>query len=194
MNGDIPLDVNHLVVSAAMQAWNAYHTLGLVYRDAYFSQLNDRYKAKWDEFRKLAYQARSVCLDSGFPMVGDPVSRPTAPTMGLIAGAQGGSTAYVAVTALNAAAQESAPSILTSMQIPIGNSLSIALSSPASNVLSWNVYAGPSPQSMYLQNSAPLGLAGTWIYVPSNQTNGTLAPTGQPGDLIRWMARMLQRG
>src|SRR5690349_21619073 len=44
----------NVVVTPALKAWHTFRTLEAVYRDAYHSQLNDRYAAKRDEFRERA--------------------------------------------------------------------------------------------------------------------------------------------
>src|SRR5689334_11770909 len=50
------LRVEQIVVTAPLKRWETMHALALVYRDAYFSQLVDRYQAKWQEYAKLAHE------------------------------------------------------------------------------------------------------------------------------------------
>jgi len=48
------LSLNSVVVTPALRLWLIFHTLEIVYRDSYHNQLNDRYKAKWDEYKDLS--------------------------------------------------------------------------------------------------------------------------------------------
>ena len=52
------LHIEQIVVTPSLKRWETMHALALVYRDAYFSQLVDRYQAKWQEYAKLARDAR----------------------------------------------------------------------------------------------------------------------------------------
>jgi hypothetical protein len=44
------LQLNNIVVTPPLQLWNVFQTLTLVYQDAYFNQLNDRYQGKRTSF------------------------------------------------------------------------------------------------------------------------------------------------
>src|SRR5205807_7882198 len=55
-----PLTLANIVVTPPLRLWILFHTLELVYRDAYFSQLNDRYQAKWTEYKTLSDAAASL--------------------------------------------------------------------------------------------------------------------------------------
>ena len=50
----------------ALEAVGNNAALELVYRDAYFSQLVDRYQAKWQEYAKLARDARESLSPAGW--------------------------------------------------------------------------------------------------------------------------------
>ena len=45
----VPLDPGRVVVTTPLKLWHTFLALELVYRDAYGSQLNDRYAGKRDE-------------------------------------------------------------------------------------------------------------------------------------------------
>ena len=59
------LRIEQVVVTPPLKRWETMHALELVYRDAYFSQLVDRYQAKWQEYAKLARDARESFIASG---------------------------------------------------------------------------------------------------------------------------------
>src|SRR5690242_20632984 len=56
---------NGVVVTPSLRLWHMVQTLCVVYRDAYHSQLNDRYKAKWNEYQRLAHRIRGLAFDTG---------------------------------------------------------------------------------------------------------------------------------
>src|ERR1700691_5222722 len=66
--GSIP-HIGQIVVTPPLKRWETMHALALVYRDAYFSQLVDRYQAKWEEFDKLARDARESFIAIGMGIV-----------------------------------------------------------------------------------------------------------------------------
>src|SRR2546423_634072 len=59
-NLNSPLTLMNIVVTPPLRLWLIFHTLELVYRDAYFSQLNDRYLAKWNEYKALAVSSAAL--------------------------------------------------------------------------------------------------------------------------------------
>ena len=113
------LDVTEMppevVVTPPLKRWETMYALSLVYRDAYFSQLVDRYQAKWKEYADLASDARENFIASGFGLVSDPVARATPPVLATTPGPQQGGTFYACVAWLNAANQEGAPSMPASV-------------------------------------------------------------------------------
>jgi hypothetical protein len=65
------LRVEQIVVTAPLKRWETMHALALVYRDAYFSQLVDRYQAKWQEFSTLARSASDSFVATGLGLVSE---------------------------------------------------------------------------------------------------------------------------
>ena len=49
-----PPAIEQVVVTPPLKLWHVFRTLEMVYRDAYHSQLNDRYAGKRDEYREMA--------------------------------------------------------------------------------------------------------------------------------------------
>jgi hypothetical protein len=188
-------DLFHLVVTPQLKAWHTLHTLSLVYRDAYFNQLNDRFQAKWNEFRNVSQIARDRLRELGAGLVTDPIARPEPPVLTATASTQMQGTVYVAVTVVNGSSEESAPSVLGSVSSPDENGIQVQLVSRAANAQGWNVYGGSSPGALYLQSGSPL---------PIDQTNFLLAlplascgktpGMGQAPNVFRTLPRRWQRG
>src|SRR6476469_5312236 len=47
-----PPSIDHVVVTTPLKLWHVFRTLEMVYRDAFNSQLNDRYAGKRDEYQE----------------------------------------------------------------------------------------------------------------------------------------------
>src|SRR5579872_2189603 len=80
------LTLNNIVVTPPMRSWLIYHTLELVYRDAYFSQLNDRYQAKWSQYTTLSASASALLFQIGIGTTANPVPQAQNPSLTLTAG------------------------------------------------------------------------------------------------------------
>src|SRR6266487_3593626 len=57
--------IGQVVVPPPLLQWEIMLALSLVYRDAFFSQLVDRYQPKWEEYAKLARYANQKFIASG---------------------------------------------------------------------------------------------------------------------------------
>src|SRR5688572_19413579 len=60
-----PGDLNRVVVSEAILHWHSLQTLELIYRDAYNSQVNDRYLGRWKEYSKASSRAGATATSLG---------------------------------------------------------------------------------------------------------------------------------
>src|SRR5947208_14756395 len=84
--GLVNFKLNNVVVTAGLRLWLIFHTLEIVYRDAYHNQLNDRYKAKWDEYRDLSTFASGLLFQIGIGTAVDPIPQPNHPLLSLVPG------------------------------------------------------------------------------------------------------------
>lgn len=193
--GEPKLHLTNVAVTAALRLWHTWLTLALIYRDAYFNQLNDRYKSKWDEYIKLARSAEWKLRELGIGLVQDPLPRPDGPTITGVPATEHGGTFYFAVTLVNAAGEESTNSEPESYTAPDGSVAGLQIVSAPKNALGWNVYAGTTPDGMYLQNESPLAVNQDWTYNPSTAlTAGDTPGNGQTVNFLRELPRLLQRG
>src|SRR5580700_8627823 len=160
------LHIDQIVVTAPLKRWETMHSLALVYRDAYFSQLVDRYQAKWQEYAKLAGDATESLIASGLGLVSDPVVQAPPPILSTIPGPQRGGTFYASVTWVNATNQEGAPSYASSLTVPDGNLMRVGVTGSPENAVGFNVYAGASLAAMLRQSDVLLPVGATYTYVP----------------------------
>jgi hypothetical protein len=188
------LRMEQVVVTAPVKRWETMHALALVYRDAYFSQLVDRYQAKWQEYSSLARDVRESLLATGIGLVSDPIKQAAPPVLSTAQGPQAGGTFYASVAWVNAAGQEGMPSYASSITVSDGNLMTVAVTGAPPNAVGFNVYAGTSLEALWRQNNVPLPVAGAYLYVPGETTSGTLPGRGQEPDFTRPVARTIPRG
>lgn len=186
-------EVDDVVVTGPMRQWHVHKTLALIYRDAYNNQLNDRYKGKWQEYEQLAKASQTTCLQIGIGLVADPAAKAPLPTLASVTGPGSGGTYYVAVTWVNAAGQEGAPSEFTTLATSDGQQLVVTVSGAPQNVTGWNVYVGLSPSTSTLQNASPLATDSSWA-MTSGLTAGAALPGGQRPSWFVTDHRMFERG
>lgn len=185
-------EVQDVVVTGPLRQWHVHKSLAFVYRDAYNNQLNDRYQGKWLEYEELAKASERTYFQIGVGLVPDPVPKATVPMLSTATGAGAGATYYVAVTWVNAAGHEGAPSDLVELTTTDGQQMVVSVGAPPENVTGWNVYVGTSPDSVTLQNPASLPTGGSW-------TMNGLSSGAPPGDGQRpsWFVvdhRVIERG
>src|SRR5580692_10715305 len=90
--------VSDVVVSPQMTRWHAFHTLELVYRDAFNNQLNDRYQAKWVEYQRLSRNAQEDTMRFGIGLALTPIPQASQPTFVVALGTNPATIYYVQVS------------------------------------------------------------------------------------------------
>ena len=195
-NGTDPqLTLANIVITPPLRLWLLFHTLELVYRDAYFSQLNDRYQAKWNEYKDLSTSAAALLFQIGVGTVADPIPQAVHPKLSLVTGTLAPAKYFVEVSWKNVTGQEGGPSETTALDVPAGSALQVQALSPPPNAVSWNVYAGVTPDALTLQNTAPLTPGASWTAPSSGLTTTGQPPgTGQPPTYLSPAPKILLRG
>jgi hypothetical protein len=181
------------VVTAPVKLWHIFLALELVYRDAYQSQLNDRYAGKRDEFHGMVKWAYDKVLQTGLGIVSDPLVRAASPHVQAGPGGLPDGTYYVAAAWTNAAGAEGTISIPIAIDVA-GSTFTVRTEAGPVNVKGWNVYAGTAPQSLTRQNDGPLAPDQTWVQPDSILTGSKTAGSGQAPDYLLPVPRMIQRG
>jgi hypothetical protein len=188
------LRIEQVVVTSALRQWEVMMALSLFYRDAYFSQLVDRYQAKWEAYSKLTRTAYERFIASGMGLVNDPVAQAAPPLLGSVPGPQTGGTFYASIAWVNAAGQEGSPSVAASVTVADGNLMTVAASDSPAHVTGFNIYAGTKLDAMFLQNSTVLPGDIAFTYIPGTVVQGPLPGTGQGPDYLCPLVRTLLRG
>lgn len=185
-----------VVVTAPLRLWHVFHSLELVYRDAYNNQLNDRYKGKWQQYRELAQWAAGKLMETGLGITADPVPRAEAPTLGLAGGGSGTAetTLYASIAWVNAKGEEGAAGPWDVMVVPASNALVVGAVRPPAIAVGWNLYVGTSADALSRQNTAPLEVSAVWTQTGPVTEGGPQPGSGQPPSYLRAMPRTFQRG
>ncbi|MGO4884161.1 MAG: hypothetical protein ACLP59_25570 [Bryobacteraceae bacterium] len=186
--------LNNIVVTPPLQLWHIFETLTLFYQDAYFNQLNDRYKGKRDQYQLMAKWAMDKLIQTGVGIVADPIPQAAPPQLTSISGGQGANTYWVSASWLNVEDEEGQPSNPSMFTIAAGNAMVAQPLNAPENATEWNVYVGLSPASMALQNTSPLPLDQVWVQAGPVSTLGQAPGTGQAPDYLRALPRLIQRG
>ena len=188
------LRLEQVVATAPLKRWETMSALALFYRDACFSQLADRYQARWNEYSRLSRDARESFLASGLGLVAIPVPQASAPQLGTTSGTLQGGTFYASVAWVNAGGQEGASSMPASIAVANNKLMTVSAVNPPARAAGFNVYAGMTINGMVAQNDVPLPPQAMFTYVPGFRVLGRPPGSGQRPDFVRPLARTLLRG
>jgi hypothetical protein len=190
-------NLNSVVVTPPLQLWNTYRALEMVYSDAYNNQLNDRYGGKRDQFHEMAKQAYEKLRDLGLGIANAPVPKAAPPAVVAAQPVSGGNlpggTYFAAMAWVNAAGEEGAASEPTAVTTASSTFLVEAGNRP-SLATGWNVYTGTDPNTLALQNAAPVAAGESWMQPGILSTTGRMPGTGQRPNYFRPIPRVIQRG
>jgi len=170
--------VEQVAVNVSMSCWHAWKTLESVYRDAFFSQLNDRYGQRWRHWVSLTEKQRVRVFEMGVRVVSRPVRRPAEVEVSLIAGNHAAGSYWLRATSVDESGQESSPSRVRALGAVGPHGLMVS----AGGTLSWNLYAGARPDSLTLQNEEPMAAGTAWVMPETGLMAGRRMGSGQIPD------------
>ncbi len=188
------IGVSDVVVTPQLKRWHAFHTLAIVYRDAFNNQLNDRYRVKWNEYVLLARNAREETMRYGIGLALIPITKAGQPVFSIASGPNAGAIYYVQVTWVAAGGQEGAPSDLTAYETQDTTTLVVGTRNPPSGAMGFNVYIGLTATTVTLQNSSPIPIGGSFTLPPGGVVMGSAPGNGQFADVFILGGRSMRRG
>jgi hypothetical protein len=188
------IGVGDIVITPPMRRWHAYKSLELVYRDAYGNQLNNRYQAKWTEYKQLAGNAEETLFEAGVGIVHYPVPRASQPLLTLAPAGVSGTQYYIQISWVGTLGQEGAVSDLLQVTSNAGSVAIVRTASPPPGIESWNVFASTDPGQMHLQNASPLLIDGTWTLPVTGLSDGRPPGDGQAPEWWLVERHVLPRG
>jgi hypothetical protein len=188
------VDVTQIVVTEGLRRWIAFRTLELVYQDAHFSQLNDRYGARWKQYCQLSRAAELEYLNGGIGITTSPLHKPAAPEITLDLGSLAPGTYFIRTTWVNSLGREGEPGPITTVTTNGSQSLSVRAKGDALNAIGWHIYAGQNEDAFCRQSASPLPLDTNW-----DKAGGTLSPgpgtdCGQSASVFLIPSRAFRRG
>jgi hypothetical protein len=181
-------------VSEALRRWHVLKCLESVYQDAYFSQLNDRYGERWRHYKALAREQAARFFEDGAQLVAEPLRRPEFLEVRVVEGTLAAATYWVQATFMDAQLRESAPSEVQVASSPLPHGLEAEVLYPPDRAAYWNLYAGTQPETMGLQNAAPLAVGQKWMAAESGFAAGRPPGEGQATDFIVRRSGLIRRG
>lgn len=186
-------DLKDIVVTRSLRLWHIYRTLELIYSDAFSSQLNDRYAAKRDQFHDFALQACDKLMQIGIGITSHPVPQAQPPQVVAIPGSLADGTYYVTVAWLNSLGESGASAVPTPITLS-ASTFQVQPFSPPPVAISWNVFAGQTPDGMILQNGAAIPVGETWVQPAALVRSGQGPAHGQEPNYLKPLPRVLPRG
>jgi hypothetical protein len=185
------IGVSDVVVTPALRRWHALETIAAVYRDAYNSQLNDRYAGKWKQFRDSAREARDRAFEIGIGLVWRPVRKAATPEVVSVSDPPSRQDYWLRVTWSNEAGIEGTPSDPVPVSLGPGDIVRVTAVAN-STVAGWHVYAGTTADTVEAQNEEAIGIGNVWVM--SGLHAGRPAGNGQAPDFFVAERRILLRG
>lgn len=180
-----------VVVTTALRRWHAMKALEMVYRDAFGSQLNERYGQKVIEYGTASKRSQDLFFTVGVAMASRPVEKAGTP---LVSGDNAAAPAVtVQVTLVNQTGDEGAPSDPLTAGLTGSTQIRAAAASDPT-ITGWNIYAGTTAATVTRQNSAPLPMATPWSFSGVLSSGGAAAGTGQPAEYFLFDQHISSRG
>ena len=186
--------VDQVVVTPPLKLWNTFQALMLFFRDAHTRRANDKYLAKWREYREMAKWASELLMQTGVGLVTHPIPRPAPPTLDTAGSGLGPLSLFVRTTWVRLDGDESAGSLETVFKTKNSQALRVTPAAAPEGASGWNVYVGQSRGEALRQNSAALTLGSAWVMPETGVEAGAPIGDGQPADMFLTAPRYLQRG
>lgn len=192
-SGSSPVPLAHIVVTPALRLWHTYRTLELVYGDAYYNQLNDRYASKRDRFTELGKWAHERLILTGIGLTPRPVPQAATPDVALTPGSIPDGTYYVTMAWVNGTGEEGAAAVPAVVNT-VASGFTVSPKPAPSVAVGWNVYAGASPETMFRQNDEALAPDAAWAQPTLVRASGSAPAGGQQPSYFHALPRLIQRG
>lgn len=169
-------DLENVVVTEPLRDWHIAHTLAVLFRDAYSSQLNDRYAAKCKVYEERARDAARRLFTIGVGISSDPVPAAAIPVCGTANGGVLPARSYIVqVCWQSARGRMGALSEPVVMPVAAGQLLTVKAVNPPIAAAGWNVFAATDDDPPAQQNASPIVPGATWI-MPVEGLSDTFTP------------------
>jgi hypothetical protein len=187
------ITLRNVVATPALLRWLKARALSLFYFACFGNQLNERYKTKFEYYRKGSDAAKTDYLQRGIGISDSPLPKPGALVSEVGPGTVPAGAYYFAATWVNARGQESAVGTAGSVLLSAARGILLRTPTAPQGATGWNVYLGRSGDELYRQNSAPLAIADAWNH-PGAIAEEVPPGNGQEPDRYLQVQRIFQRG
>lgn len=192
---DSPGDLDRVIVTAAVHQAECMRALELIYKDAYHSQLNDRYNGKWRNYESRSKEAIAFFQELGVGIVSAPLPRPRPAQAEVIGGSSApGGTYFLAVAWQGLSGRRSGLSTALSIDLPPASVMKVAPGPPPPAATGWHVYVGMHGESLYRQSVDALPLQDSWFSSGQVLRTDLLDLLPQTYDSVVRNRRLLRRG
>ncbi len=189
------LRLDRIVANEAMERWHEFHTLSLLYSDAYYRSLNDRYEKKLQHYEGMAKAAWEALIDTGIACTLDPVPRATIAATDLVPGMMEAAGAYfISIQWLNLNGQRGALSDTRMVHAGIGMGIQITAGERPAGISDYDVFAGTEPERLYKQNEQPVSANDAFVVSSILLTSDESSAWSEPVDFVLRRKRRLLRG
>lgn len=189
-------NLDSVVVTEPLPHAEIMWTLGLVYRDAYNSQLNDRYEGKWKQYTDLSRRALSQYFEIGVGLTTCPLPKPEPPNTQLSSGGSLAAVTYsvqVAVCGLDGFTGALSDPLF--IHAPDSTRLSVSLGTELpQRATGWFLYVGSGQSEPARQNDQPMSADTVWTCPDGGPRTGLPAVRIQQPDMWAMQRRRLLRG
>jgi hypothetical protein len=185
--------LGQIVVTPALKVWHIYRSLEMVYSDAYYDQLNDRYGAKRDQFQQSAQMAREKLIQIGVGVVLNPIPQAITPQLIAITGSLPDATYYATMAWVNQAGQEGASAVPDAIAT-VSSAFEVQPVAAPAHAVGWNAYVGTAPDSMVIQNTTLIASNQAWQQLAAPATTGAAPGNGQKPQFFKPLPRVIRRG
>jgi hypothetical protein len=184
--------IENVVVTEGLALWHTMHSLTLAYRDAYYSQLNDRYKGRLKEFESQARQAREDYFAAGVGVTATPVHAGGKPLTALSSEGSAPGIWRMAISWVTNEGMEGDCGETVDAQAPEGSTIQVSAPEAPDGAARWNIYAGLLEGRLSKQNAEPLEPGQSWLIQAG--IDGPAPSGGQKPDEYLKRVRLLWRG
>ena len=181
------------MATPSLLRWAHSRILELFYFECYGHQLNDRFRMKYEHYRRMSEAARHDYLQRGIGVTDLPLPKPTATSHAAGPGSIPAGSYYFATAWVNARGQQSSLGTLSTAVLDTVASLVLQAPAAPPNATGWNVFLGNTPDLLFRQNSAPLPLGSTWSQSGALDLSAPFT-SGQTPDRYLRPRRIFQRG
>lgn len=182
-----------VVATEPIRRWTAEVALSLFYRDAHYSQLNERYRGKWKEYDAISKETRRFIFESGVGCVGSPVRKAQRPILWATTGVLAAGSYFVRICWVGPGGTMGEASDIATYTLSAPGGLLVSPASVPDGIVGWHVFAGELEDQIQRQSDAPLPIPGSW-QIQSGLTAGARPADGQSSDFFVVARNVILRG